>query len=114
MLARRLAALLCLLALLAPAGAALALEPGSSGCVDACCEESGCDDAPGAPCTDGDDGDCPAGCPDCACSARTRVATPADDVLPRPSAAAVLAHPVPGDDDESDSDPREILHVPRG
>lgn len=102
----RLAAVLCLLALLAPAGAALAHGLERPACADGCCDEGDCGG-------DSDDG-CPDGCPDCACSAVARIAVPVPDVIassPEMPVVAVLSEP---EAEPADGEPRGILHVPRG
>ncbi len=113
MLLRRLLALTCVLALLLPVlpVSALGLAP----CVDECCADT-CADA----CADENaetptgDRDCPPECPDCLCSPLHRVATTSGEPAAEPpgtTAAAALGEPAPA---VLDSDPREILHVPRG
>ena len=114
---RRAAALACLLALFAPAGAAL-------GCEDACCgDEAACAgpaDAEAheggesadasAPCEDEERG-CPSGCPDCACCAR-RPATPAESASVVPVLQLLALPMLEPSRRHADADPREILHVP--
>ena len=114
---RRLAAVLCLLALLAPAEAAMAFAP-TGGCVDACCGDDEC--APAAPggardenAPAGDDDRCPPGCPECACGA-VRPATPVEPAVLAPGFSLSPLSPAAPAARPAKAEPREILHVPLG